>query len=359
MKNNKYIYYIIALILTIALLTTGCSTEAKGLTNVFNNDKKDIQIFDNATGVVSQGVIEAQEVSLNSKIPGKIAKLYVEEGKEIKAGEILIEISSDELQAKKEQAQAVIGAAQAAYKAAKGQVDAANAMLEKAQNGAREQEIAQAESYYALMVKTYDRVEKLFEKGAVSAQKKDEVQTQLDVAEQQLSMAKEGARSEDISGAQALVAQALAMEQAAKGKLEQAQAGLQEVEAYLKDTKITSPINGVITVINADEGELVSTGMSIATVTNLNKTWVEVNVKETDLANISLGQQVDAKVPSFSDSLFTGKVVRINQKPDFATKRSTNDNGEFDILSFSVKIELDNKDKVFRPGMTAFVHFKN
>lgn len=346
--KRKWLKYLLTMIFALGLMV-GCAAHSENKIQVFNENE----------GVVSQGVIEAKEVSINTKIPGKIVKLHVEESSEVTAGDLMIEISSDELKAKEEQAKALIEAAQAAHDAAKGQVAAANAMLEKAENGARVQEIAQAQAYYDLMVKTYERVEKLFEKGAVSAQKKDEVATQLEVAKQQLSMAQEGARSEDKSGAQALVAQALAMEQAAKGKLEQAQAGLQEVQAYLRDTKIVSPINGVVTIINVDEGELVSTGMSIATVTDLNKTWVEVKVKETDLDKIQLGQSAEVKIPTFSKDVFEGKIVRINQKPDFATKRSTNDNGEFDILAYGVKIELMNPDRVLRPGMTAFVQFKN
>ncbi|WP_157910270.1 HlyD family secretion protein [Petroclostridium xylanilyticum] len=348
MNKKKLIFNLFSLILIIVSFAAGCAVKNDTETRVFNPE----------LGIISQGVIEAKEVSINSKIPGKIVKLHIEEGKEVKTGDLLVEISSDELKAKEEQAIAQIEAAKAAYEAAKGQVAAANATLQKAENGARAQEIAQAQAYYDLMAKTYERVQNLYEKGAVSGQKRDEVATQLEVARQQLSIAQEGARSEDKSGAQALVAQAMAMEQAAKGKLEQAQAGLQEVQAYLKDTKIISPINGVITAINSDEGELVSTGMPIATVTDLSSTWVEVKVKETDLEKISLNQEVDVKIPGFSDNIFKGKVVRINQKPDFATKRSTNDNGQFDILSFGVKIELENNSKALRPGMTAFVQFK-
>lgn len=343
---NKYISISICLLM---LLMTGCSAGAAG------NDV--VKVFNEEEGIVSQGVIEAKEVSINSKIPGRIGKIYVEEGMEIEAGKPLVEITSDELQAKKEQALALVKAAEAAHEAAKGQVQAAQSLLQKAHNGARQQEIAQAQAYYDLMVSTYERVEKLYEKGAVSQQKREEIKTQLEVAKQTLSMAKEGARSEDINSAEALVTQALSMEQAAKGKLEQAQGGLQEVEAYLKDTKICAPINGAVTQINADEGELVSTGMSIATITNLNKTWVEVKVKETDLEKVALGQEVKVKVPSFSEEIFKGKVVRINKKPDFATKRATNDNGDFDIISFGVKIEIENNDKVLRPGMTAFAQF--
>ncbi|MBB6217110.1 HlyD family secretion protein [Anaerosolibacter carboniphilus] len=349
LKNKRITISVLGLLM-IPFLISGCSSA---------NGQAHTGPFDESQGIVSQGIVEAKEVSINSKIPGKIMKLHVEEGQEVQAGDILVEISSDELKAKEAQAKALIEAAQASLNAAQGQVDAANAQLQKAENGARVQEIAQAQAYCDLMQKTYDRVEKLFEKGAVSAQKKDEVATQLEVAKQQLSLAQEGARTEDKSGAQALVAQALSMREAAKGKLEQAQAGLQEVQAYLKDTVIVSPISGTITIINADEGELVSSGMSIATVTDLNNTWVEVKIKETDLEKITVDQKVDVKLSSFPEKGFEGKVVRMNQKPDFATKRSTNDNGEFDILSYGVKIELDNKDKVLRPGMTAFVQFKN
>jgi len=344
-KRSVCLLIIAALIISLS----GCA----------ENTENTLNMFDEKQGIVARGVIETKEVSLNSKIPGRIAKIYVEEGSEVKAGDIVLEISSDELKAKEDQAEALVEAAQAAYDAAKAQVIAAEAMLQKAVNGARQQEIAQAQAYYDLMLKTYERVEKLYEKGAVSAQKRDEVRTQLEIAKEKLSIAKEGARSEDISAAQAMVTQAMAMEQAAKEKLEQAQAGLKEVRAYLKDTKIVSPINGVITMLNADEGELVSTGMSIATVSDLENMWVEVSVRETELDQISLGQEVDVKIPAFSDEVFKGKVVRINKKPDFAVKRATNDNGEYDILSFGVKIQLDNREKMLRPGMTAFVQFRN
>ncbi len=357
MRRNRFAGLALAMLLGGGALLAGCSASASGGEGN-GSGSAGAKVFNSAEGIVSQGIIEAKEVSINTKIPGRIAKIYVEEGAEVNAGDILVEIASEELKAKEEQAIALVDAAKASYEAAKGQVDAANSTLAKAENGARVQEIAQAQAAYDLWQKTFDRVQRLYDKGAVSAQKLDEVQTQLEVSKQQLSIAKEGARSEDKSGAQALVAQALAMEQAAKGKLDQAEAGLEEVRSYLKDTKITAPMDGAVTIINSHEGELVSTGMSIATVSDLRNAWVEVKLKETDLEKVMAGQAADVKVPSFSEKLFKGKVARINEKPDFATKRSTNDNGDFDILSFGIKVELDNGDKILRPGMTAFVQFK-
>lgn len=347
MFKHRWINLLAVLMLTV--MVVGCTAKAENTT----------ALFDESQGLVYRGIVEAKEVSLNSKIPGKIAEILVEEGDRVKAGDVIAEISSEELKAKEAQAKAVVEAAQAAHQAAKAQVQAARSMLEKAINGARDQEIAQAQAYYDLMQKTYERVEKLYEKGAVSAQKRDEVKAQLDIAREKLSIAKEGARNEDISAARAVVAQAMAMEQAAREKLDQAKGALQEVRAYLKDTKIISPINGVVTLLNADEGELVSTGMSIATITDMDDLWVEVNVKETELGSIKLQQEVEVKTPAFPERTFKGRVVRINKKPDFAVKRATEDNGEFDVLSYGVKIELENKDALMHPGMTAFVQFKN
>lgn len=332
------------------------------------------------------GIIESKEVSINSKLPGRIVKIYVEEGDEVKAGQLLAEIEDSDLEAKKVQAEAQLKAAQAGYEAASmeaqaaeaahnavlHQVEAAKSTLDKANNGARKQEIAQAQAAYDLWKKTYERVSALYEKGAVPAQKVDEVKTQMDVAEQTLSIATEGARTEDKSGAQALVLQASSTAQAYGDKVAQAKAGVkaaeekvemakgvvQEVDAYLKDVKITAPIDGVVTILNSHEGELVSSGMSIATVTDVADSWIEVKMQETEINKLSLNQKAQVTIPGITDRTFEGKIVRINQRPDFATKLATTDNGDFDIRAFGVKVKLDNSDKVLRPGQTGFVKFE-
>lgn len=362
---------------------------------------------------VTQGMVYAKDVSLNTKIPGRIVKLYVEEGQEVKAGEPIVEISSEELVAKESQLLAVVEQAKAGVKASEAVLEMANgnytlaqaridqatagveasksqramakAMNDKATNGARTQQVAQAESAFTLWQSTYNRAVILYDGGAISLQKLEEIQTQMEVSKQTLAMAKEGARVEDKAAAfaqlsmaesgvvasEALVSQAvegsnIAMAQvnqaqagllASQGKLEQAIAGLQEVQVYLKDTIITAPMDGVVTTLNSDEGELVSTGTSIGTVSNLDKCWVNVNLDEDKLNGLKEGQSVEVKLLAFEGETFTGKVVTINRLPDFAIKKATNDNGNFDIISFGVKIELENYDETLRPGMTAVIDF--
>lgn len=363
---------------------------------------------------LSQGMVFAKDISINTKIPGRIVRFYVEEGQKVKAGDPIVEISSEELEAKKlqllaqveqakagvEVAQAVVDMAQAnsnasqervlqaqaGLAASQSQRDIASAINNKAENGARTQEVAQAESAYNLWQATYDRAVVLFDGGAISQQKLEEIKTQMEVSKLTFEMAKEGARTEDKAAASAqlsmaesgvlasnaLVNQAIegsnaALAQlsqaqaglvAAQGKLDQANAGLQEVEVYLKDTNIKAPIDGVITAINSDEGELVSIGTSIGTISNLEKCWINVNLDEDKLEGVTEGQIVEVTLLAYKDQVFEGKIVTINKQPDFAIKKATNENGNFDVVSFGVKIELDNNKQIFRPGMTAIVDFK-
>ncbi len=364
---------------------------------------------------ILQGIVYAKDVSINTKIPGRIVKFYVEEGQKVKAGDKIVEISSEELEAKKLQlvaqvnqaqagvdaSQAVVEMAQANYnlaedrvnqaqagvKASQSQRDIAVAISKKAANGARAQELAQAQSAYALWESTYNRASVLYEGGAITQQKLEEIKTQMEVSKQTLSMAEEGARSEDKEAANAQVSmaeagvlasnsvlaqaneglnaaiaqvnQAQAGVVAAKEKLEQAKAGLQEIEVYLNDTIIKSPIDGTVTSINSDEGELVSTGTSIGIISNLESCWVNVNLGEDRLMGLQEGQTVDVKFASFKDKSYEGTISTINKEPDFAVKKATNENGNFDIVSYAVKIKLNNLDQSIRPGMTAFVNFKN
>lgn len=306
---------------------------------------------------VFQGIVAAKDVSINTKIPGRIETVNVSEGKDVKVGDIILEISSDELQAKEQQLLAVVEQAKAGVEASTSQRDMAKAVSDMAENGARNQQVIQAESIYTLWSSTYDRAKVLYEGGAISLQKLEEIRTQKEVYAQTLDMAIEGARIEQKDAANAQLAMAEAGLVASKAKLNQAEAGLAEVRVYLEDTVIKASMDGVMTAINVDEGELVSTGMSLATVSNLETCWITVNVDEDEISEITEGQEARVELLAFKDKEFIGKVDTVNKQPDFAVKKSTSENGNFDIVSFGVKIEIENNDELFRPGMTAVVDF--
>ena len=398
-------------------------------------------LFNEKEGMVKQGTVETKEVNVNSKVPGRVINIFVEAGQEVKEGDPLVEISSDELQAKKQQAEAAVAQAEAALKAAKEQltqaqagVKASQGLVEQAQagvkayegkvqeakagvaaaekqhdaiqsvsdrvnNGTREQVVAQAQAAVDLLQDSYDRVAELVEKGAVAEHTAEQLKSELEIAKQALSLAQEGASTEvkdaatsiaqmseagvlaantrvdqanaalaaaqaqltqamaGVDSSNALLMQAQAGVEAREGLVEQAKGAVAEVNAYLESVVIKAPMDGVVTSLNSEVGELVSSGTQIAIVSNLSGTWVEVNVKETELGKVAEGQMVNVRVPAYPEQVFTGKVTTVNAQPDFAVKRATNDNGDFDIVSFGVKVKLDNFDELLRPGMSAYIQF--
>ncbi len=305
-----------------------------------------------------QGTLEARSVDINTKVPGNIAQVLVEEGQTVKAGDPILTIDAKDLAAKKEGLSAQTQAAQAGVQAAEAQLQAAEAVLEKAKNGLRTNEITKAQANYDIIKKSYDRISSLFGAGAASQAQLDEVETKLNIARQDLDMAREGTRKEDISAAQAQVAAAASNVVVAQEKYQQAMAGVLEVDTYLTDASVTAPINGIVTMLNTDQGELVSTGMSLATLTDLSDIWVELEVDELQLPKFKEGQAVTVSVPAFKDKVFTGKVMRLNSNPDYAVKKASNENGEFDLVSYGIKVKIMASDVILRPGMTAFVEIK-
>ncbi|QAT43958.1 HlyD family secretion protein [Aminipila luticellarii] len=315
MDKKKKTTAILAGVLIVALIAAGCWS--------FSSKAEDNKDF------IVQGNVKKTEIDLNSKLAGNIGEILVKEGDEVKAGDVIIKISSEAVEAKLQQAEAAKAAAQA--------------VAQKAQNGARSQEIAQAKAAFDYAQKTYNRMKTLLDQEAISQAAFDQVEAQYIAAKETYNMAVEGARSEDVAAADSQVAQA--------------NGAIAEVNSYLEDSQIKAPADGTITAVNVEQGELISTGMPLATLTTQDEPWIEVNVKETDLNKVQKGQKVKVTFPAYPDKEWTGTVTVVNKKPDFATKRATNENGDFDVLSYGVKISISGMNQELYSGMTAMVDF--
>jgi len=347
MKKRKII---LLLFLSISVnVLTGCAT-----VSTLTGDKLVKQGTSNLT---IQSNVDMTDININSQIPGKVKEVKVKEGDSVKKGDVLLIVDSDTLAAQQSQVKAQIETANAQLNAAKAARDAASAKLELAQNGARPEEIDQAKEGYELAKVTFDRLKVLYEEGSIPKSDLDNAETQMQVAKDKYDIAQSGARDEDIKAAKAQVDQANASVEAVQGQIKQAQAALEGVNVNINNATVVAPEDGVVTQLNVDPGELVSTGMPLVVVTDISKPSILCNVRETDLSKVDLDQEVSVKIPTYKDEVFKGKVTKINKNADFAVKRATNDNGEFDILSYGVKVELVNMDKPLRAGMTAFVEF--
>jgi HlyD family secretion protein len=304
-----------------------------------------------------QSNIDMADININSQIPGKVKEVRVKEGDSVKKGDILLVVDSDTLIAKQSQVNAQIEAAIGQLGAAKAARDAASAKFELAQNGARPEEIDQVKVAYDLAKVTYDRLKVLYEEKSIAKSDLDSAETQYQVSKDKYDIAQKGARQEDIKAAKAQVEQANGSVEAVEGQIKQAQGALDEVNINISNATVVAPEDGVVTQLNVKEGELVSTGMPLVVITDVNNPSILCNVRETELSKVDLNQEVSVKIPAYNDEVFEGKVVKINKNADFAVKRATNDNGEFDILSYGVKVELVDIHKPLHSGMTTFVDF--
>ena len=289
--------------------------------------------------LIIEGEAVASEVRISGKIPGRIHQFMAEEGKEVKAGDTLVIIESPELSAKLEQANAAENAAQAQNKKAikgarKELVLGAFEMYQKAQVGV---DIAK---------KSYDRVQHLFDKGVVSAQKRDEAEAQYkaavatsNAAKSQYDMAKNGAESEDKEAAVALV--------------DRAKGAVNEVKSYMKEITLSSPIDGEVSEVYPKRGELVGTGAPIMSIIDLNDIWIAFNIREDLLGGLKMGKTFKVKVPALDNRVIEVKVSYIKALASYATWKATKTSGQFDVKTFEVRARPTSKIVDLRPGMTA------
>ncbi|MEG2613903.1 MAG: efflux RND transporter periplasmic adaptor subunit [Alistipes sp.] len=290
-----------------------------------------------------QGTVECTTYKASSKVPGRIETMKVKQGDRVEKGALLYTLSTPELAAKLEQAEAV--------------KSAASAMDRKAINGARVQQIeaalnmwekAQAGNLFA--EKTYDRVKNLFDQGVVPAQKLDEatanynaMQATEQAAKAQYDLVIAGASKEEKA--------------AAAAQVRQAQGAVSEVESYIGDAMVYSPISGEIATIIAEQGELVGTGYPVVAILDMSDMWVTFNVKETLLPAVKIGTHMNGYVPALGcDVEF--EVTYIAVQADFATWAATRTQGGFDIRTFAVKAKPVTQAENMRPGMSVVVDWE-
>lgn len=289
---------------------------------------------------VIQGQVEVAEYRVSSKVPGRILELRVKEGDYVKAGDTLAILDAPEVRAKMEQA--------------RGAEDAASALELKAQNGARKEQIQgafqvlqQAKAGLEIAEKSYKRIQRLFDEGVMSAQKRDEVyaqykamEAQCKAAQSQYDMAVNGARREDKLAAQAQVSRA-------KG-------AVNEVNAYINETVQVAQMEGEVSTIYPKVGELVGTGSPIMTISLMDNVWGTFNVREDQLNGMNVGTEFTAFVPAFNKDIKM-KVYHMKDQGSYAVWKATKANGQYDLKTFEVKARPVEKLEGLRPGMSLVV----
>ena len=288
-----------------------------------------------------QGEAEAAEYRVSGKVPGRVEMYLFDEGEQVKKGDTLVIIYSPEVEAKKAQALAAR--------------EMAEAVNEKAHNGAQREQIAGAYELYQkakageeIYRKSYERVQRLFDKGVVSAQKRDEVEAQykaavatVRAAKSQYDMALAGARKEDKAAAEAQVARVDGI--------------LKEVAAAEAERYLLSPCDGEVSEKFPKVGELVGQGSPVMSIVDLTDVWFTFAVREDMLSKFSMGSTVMVKIPALGDDKYPVVVTHLKAMGTYATWRSTQQNGGYDVRTFDVKCRPIADIPGLRPGMTALV----
>ena len=289
---------------------------------------------------IIQGQVEVSEYRVSSKVPGRILEIRVKEGDFVKAGDTLAILDAPEVRAKMEQARSA--------------ENAASALELKAQNGARKEQIQgafsvyqQAKAGFEVAEKSYQRIQRLFDEGVVSAQKRDEVyatykamEAQMKAAQSQYDMAVNGARQEDKLAAQAQVGRA--------------RGAVQEVRSYISETVQTAQMDGEVSTIYPKVGELVGTGSPIMTISMMDDLWGTFNVREDQLNGMKVGTEFSAFVPAFNKDIKM-KVYYMKDQGSYAVWKATKANGQYDLKTFEVKAKPVEKLEGLRPGMSLII----
>ncbi len=290
--------------------------------------------------IVLSGNVEATEVNMGFKTPGRVIGLYVEEGQKVNKGDKLALLDNAELESQLAQNKAYLSETLA--------------RLEELRAGSRPQEIAQAranvsyaEAELNKAKKDYDRAEVLYKNGAISAQQMDSVKKTYDVALSQnqraleaFSLVKEGPRKEVIK--------------AAADRVGQAKAAVNTYEERLKDSVISAPVSGVILRKNIELGETVAAGIPVYTIGDLENPWIKVYVKEDKLGLVKLGQKAEVTNDSYPGKKYEGTVTYISSEAEF-TPKNVQTQEERVKLVFGVKASVKNLNEELKPGMPADV----
>ncbi len=286
---------------------------------------------------IIQGQVEVSEYRVSSKVPGRILEIRVKEGDFVKAGDTLAILDAPEVRAKMEQARSA--------------ENAASALELKAQNGARKEQIQgaysvlqQAKAGYEIAEKSYNRIQRLYDEGVMSAQKRDEVyanykamEAQMKAAQSQYDMAVNGARMED--------------KLAAAAQVGRARGAVQEVNSYIHETVQTAQMDGEVSDIYPKVGELVGTGSPIMSVSMMNDMWGTFNVREDQLNGMQVGSEFTAFVPAFNKEIKM-KVYYLKDQGSYAVWKATKATGQYDLKTFEVKARPMEKLEGLRPGMS-------
>ena len=338
------------------------------------------------------GTIETREIQVGSKIGGRVTQVAVEEGGQVKNGDLLVRFECNDLTAQRQQAQAEVDEQQANLEKlergnrpediqqAEENASASLAALDKARNGPRPQDIAQSQADFeaaqadAINAEAdFERMQKLVATDTISRMefdsyrnKRDSTAKKAESAHEHLAELRAGTRREDMQAAEARYRQAesaAALSRkgsrsediaAARDHFAAAQAHVAAINVSLAEAQLTATVDGIVETVSVRPGDLVPPGRIVLSMLEPTQLWVKIYVPETDLSKVKLGQSARVTVDGMQGHTFTGHVGQIASEAEFLPRNvQTPDDRKHQV--FGVKVYVENANGILKSGMSASV----
>ncbi|MBN1105631.1 MAG: efflux RND transporter periplasmic adaptor subunit [Deltaproteobacteria bacterium] len=349
--------------------------------------------------VRTSGHIEVTEVDMSFRLSGHVIRLLVDEGHQVKKGDLLAELDKQVIRSRRDQAAAQVaeldariaslamsieireGVLDAEVRKARAGVSAADARYQSLKTGSRDEEIAEAaavrdraKAEWENRQRDYGRMKDLYERRIISFSQYDAARTvaesakaAYEAAEERFKLVKTGPRRELIEEGEAnLVGSSAALKAAKIGRREvdkmkldlkvlhaqadQARALLRAAEDDLAKSSLYAPLSGFVTVKDVEEGEFVQPGTPVLTLAELERVWVRTYIPETALGKVRLGQKAEVRSDTFRDKTYPGTVTFISPDAEF-TPKNVQTREERVKLVYRIKVTLDNPRQELKPGM--------
>ncbi|HTM05093.1 MAG TPA: efflux RND transporter periplasmic adaptor subunit [Vicinamibacterales bacterium] len=301
---------------------TGTAVNAEALRN------RDLESIVSASGKIQPKT----QVNISANTTGRVTRLAVDEGERVKSGQFLLEIDPRSLQGQLQRGEASVAAAQSSLLQSRTSVEQARTNVE------------QAQAQLDLAQQTLKRQQDLWKDGLTTKQDLEQAENEVKVRQTDLK-----AREADVKSKQQAI-------QTSEEQIKQEQAGLATTRYTLTQVIMTSPIDGLVTRRNIEQGETAvmgtmnNAGTVLLTIADMSVLDAEVEVDETDIPEVSLGQQAKVMIDAVPDRTFKGHVTEIGNSPIQQT--NTAQTGQRQATTFKVKVTLDEQVPDVRPGFT-------
>lgn len=314
--------------------------------------------------------IKGDLITISPTVQGKIRILAVQEGDQVKKGQLVAQLREEDYRASVDVAAGAVQAIKAALVEAEADLTLVRRKTQREIQQATAVLLAsrarlnEARASLRLASLEFARISKLYKSKAVATSKMDQIRSTYDLAKARVTLAEEEIKENEakLQVAKANTSQIVMKQghvESLNGKLEEARATLDLAKLKLDHTTVTSPIDGIVAKKVAKLGEVVKPGQPIAVIVNLNHIWVEANLEESKIEHVRVGQAVDLSVDAYPSTQFFGKVVSIGAvaASEFALIPESRASGSFTKVTqrIPVKIEVVDPARQLRPGMMVVV----